>query len=177
LENARARKPPSPPVTIVKKERAVERIFADQGTIRVQAGAKVRCGARFRSEESARDVFLPSSPRWNAPPRTPALSGRQLELAWNVLVARCAAAAASSPSPCSDRRRRSQTGGTVEWRSLDFLGTVIPRFATWCNPRSPTLRGGNSGLCSDTDKEDIRSSTSHRQQARELHAGNFSSVD
>lgn len=123
-------------------------------------------------------MLLPSSPpRWNAPPRAPALSGRQLELAWNVLVARCAAAAASSPSPRSDRRRRQQTtGGTEERRSLDFYSShrYTATLATWCNPprspaRSPYTEEA-SGPCLALPRireTHIRSSTPHRQQAGE----------
>ncbi|TGZ57051.1 hypothetical protein DBV15_10873 [Temnothorax longispinosus] len=163
LENA------SSATVAAKKDRAVCEI---EFLRTIEKVYPIRSAVSVRGE-SARDVFLPSSPRWNAPPRTPALSGRQLELAWNVL--------SSSPSPRSDRRRRPQTGGTVERRSLDFYSVtpLTPRFATWCNPRSPTLRGGNPGPC--TAPARIRE-TSVRvrlivNQAGELHAGNFSSVD
>lgn len=170
--------PPSSP----RKEEPLEnrRISRRSGHDRLirgrGGGGSTRSAVSVRKESSARDVFLPPSPRWNAPPRTPALSGRQLELAWNVLVARCAAAAASSPSLRSDRRRpRPQTGGTEERQSLKLLPVIVtPGFATWCNPRPTRL--DPPALAPARIKGDIRSSTP-RQRAGEQHAGNFSIVD
>jgi len=125
-----------------KDHRRVRRVGWRSSVLLIEVRSRdAQVGGPIQSTVPLRNTraLFPSSgrlPRWNAPPRSPTLPGRQLELAWNVLVARCAAAAASSPSPRSDRRRRPKAAGTEQRRSLGDL-LAVPRFATCCNSLLP----------------------------------------